>query len=352
MTLLNDTNIDSYELLPSPSEIKSQTNLSEKAKKLVISAREDFNNILKGTDNRIALVIGPCSIHDIQAGKEYARRLAELSEKVKDVFHILMRVYFTKPRTTTGWKGLINDPELNDTFSISNGLLTARKFLIDVLEEGIPAATEALDTIVPQYIDDLVSWNAIGARTTESQTHREMASGLSTPVGFKNGTDGNFFVAINAMQAASSPHHFLGIDHEGRCTVLHTKGNPFTHIVLRGGGGQTNFDKTSIEKITAFLNNANVNNRVMIDCSHGNSKKDYTRQANVWDSGIEQILEGNSSIFGFMIESNINEGRQDIINGKELKYGVSITDACISWETTENIILNAYEKLLKKKSSV
>ncbi len=348
MTQLSDINIHSYEHLPTPSEIKSETTLNEEVKALVVSARESFGNILKGTDKRIALIVGPCSIHDTRSGLEYARKLAALSEQVKDKFLILMRVYFTKPRTTTGWKGLINDPNLNDTFSISDGLRTARKFLLEVLEEGVPAATEALDAIVPQYIDDLISWNAIGARTTESQIHREMASGLSTPVGFKNGTDGNFFVAINAMQAASSPHHFLGIDHEGRCTVLNTKGNPDTHIVLRGGV-TPNYDRSTIEKIAAFLKNAKLNSRVLVDCSHGNSEKDYTKQSLVWNSCIQQILEGNSSIFGFMLESNLKEGRQDISKEKPLTYGVSITDACISWDTTEELILNSYEKL---KSSI
>jgi 3-deoxy-7-phosphoheptulonate synthase len=348
MTEVANINILSYEHLPTPQEIKSETPITAESAELVVSARNSFRDILSRKDHRIALVVGPCSIHDTRSGLEYAKKLSHLSEQVKDKFLILMRVYFTKPRTTTGWKGLINDPNLNDTFSISEGLGTARRFLLEVLLQGIPAATEALDAIIPQYIDDLISWNAIGARTAESQTHREMASGLSTPVGFKNGTDGNFFVAINAMEAAATPHHFLGIDHEGRCAILHTKGNPDTHIVLRGGTSP-NYDRTSIEKVTSCINNEQLNARVLIDCSHGNSQKDYTKQAVVWKDCIQQIREGNSSIMGLMLESNLKGGRQDIEQGKPLEYGVSITDACISWEETEDLILEAYNALPLKK---
>lgn len=344
MNQISDINILSYEHLPTPREIKSETPLSEQVQSLVTYGRKSFENILKGKDTRTALIVGPCSIHDTEAGLEYAKKISELSKKVEDKFLILMRVYFTKPRTTTGWKGLINDPKLNDSFSIADGLRTARSFLLQVLEEGIPTATEALDAIIPQYIDDLISWNAIGARTTESQTHREMASGLSTPVGFKNGTDGNFFVAINAMKSAETPHHFLGIDNDGRCAVLHTKGNPLTHIVLRGGT-TPNYDQATIENITSFLTKADLNNKIVVDCSHGNSQKDYKKQEVVWNDCINQIAQGNSSIMGIMLESNLKEGRQDIGTDQPLQYGVSVTDACIGWETTESLVLDAYKKL-------
>lgn len=340
---ITDVNVHSYELLPTPKEVKSNTEMPSGIESLVKTTRNEINQILHGKDKRIVVVLGPCSIHDTKAGLEYAKRLKALSDKVNDKFLLVMRVYFTKPRTTTGWKGLINDPELNDSFSISKGLYTARKFLVEVLHEGVPTATEALDAIVPQYIDDLISWNAIGARTAESQTHREMASGLSTPVGFKNGTDGNVLVAINAMRAASEPHHFLGIDPDGRCTVLHTKGNSNTHVVLRGGAGP-NYDANSVAGVIKLLEGSGLPERVLIDCSHGNSRKDYRRQSEVWNDCISQIKGGSTSIFGLMLESNLEEGRQDI-NGQELKYGVSITDSCIDWATTEKLILESYNEL-------
>lgn len=348
MSEVSDINIHSYELLPTPDEIKRETEISEEIQHLVLSSRQAFSEILSGKDHRVAVIVGPCSIHDAESGLEYARRIAELSHKVSDTFLVLMRVYFTKPRTTTGWKGLINDPDLNDSFSIAKGLRTARTFLLEVLHQGIPAATEALDAIVPQYIDDLISWNAIGARTAESQTHREMASGLSTPVGFKNGTDGNVHVAINAMKAASAPHHFLGIDQLGRCAVLNTKGNPDTHIVLRGGAGP-NYEKDSVEKVASVLKASNLPYRVLVDCSHGNSQKDYLKQAEVWKDCISQISEGDSPIMGLMLESHLKAGRQDVSHTAPLEYGVSITDSCIDWETTEKLILEAREELLRSK---
>jgi 3-deoxy-7-phosphoheptulonate synthase len=349
MSEVADINIHSYELLPSPHEIKSETEISKEIQELVLSSRQSLSDIVSGKDKRIAVIVGPCSIHDVESGLEYAKRIAGLSHKVSDTFLILMRVYFTKPRTTTGWKGLINDPELNDSFSIAKGLRTARRFLIEVLYQGIPAATEALDAIVPQYIDDLISWNAIGARTAESQTHREMASGLSTPVGFKNGTDGNVHVAINAMKAASTPHHFLGIDQFGRCAVLNTKGNPYTHIVLRGGASP-NYSKDSVEKVATLLKGTNLPFRVLVDCSHGNSQKDYRKQAEVWKDCISQISEGESPIMGLMLESHLKAGRQDVSLNTSLEYGISITDSCIDWELTEKLILEGRETLLCSKT--
>jgi 3-deoxy-7-phosphoheptulonate synthase len=349
MSEVADINIHSYELLPSPHEIKSETEISKEIQQLVLSSRQELSDIISGKDDRIVVVVGPCSIHDVESGLEYAKRISGLSRKVSDTFLILMRVYFTKPRTTTGWKGLINDPDLNDSFSIAKGLRTARKFLIEVLHQGVPAATEALDAIVPQYIDDLISWNAVGARTAESQTHREMASGLSTPVGFKNGTDGNVYVAINAMKAASAPHHFLGIDQHGRCAVLNTKGNPYTHIVLRGGAGP-NYSKNSVEKVATILKGTNLPHRVLVDCSHGNSQKDYRKQADVWQDCISQISEGDSPVMGLMLESHLKAGRQDVGLRTPLEYGVSITDSCIDWELTEKLILEGRETLLRSKT--
>lgn len=345
MNSSSDVNVNSYELLPTPREVKNKIPLTVAHENLILDFRKQFENILDFKDPRLVVVVGPCSIHDVEAGLEYANALKKVADEVKDEILVVMRVYFTKPRTTTGWKGLINDPHLNDSFSINNGLFIARKFLVDITEIGLPAATEALDAIVPQYMDDLISWNAIGARTTESQTHREMASGLSSPVGFKNGTDGSIQVAINAIEAASKPHHFLGIDTDGRCAVLNTKGNPYTHLVLRGGI-TPNYDKKSIEAVKLSLEAHKLPKRIMVDCSHGNSLKDFTKQEIVFKDCINQRINGSPEIFGLMLESNINEGKQNP-NSTPLKYGVSITDACLNIEKTVELLRFARDSLRK-----
>jgi len=343
---LVNVNVAGYNLLPTPKQIQSQFPVSERSRETVAQGREILRNILDGKDSRLFVVIGPCSIHDTKAALEYAEKLKALSEKVKEKFLLVMRVYFEKPRTTVGWKGLINDPHMDDSFRLEEGLKIARKLLVQLTEMGLPTATEALDPIVPQYISDLISWSAIGARTTESQTHREMASGLSMPVGFKNGTDGNIQVAINAMKSALAPHSFLGIDPEGRISVFQTKGNPYSHVVLRGGDSQPNFDSASVAQCQKELEKAGLRQKIMVDCSHGNSNKDHNKQPGVFESVIEQVAAGNRSIVGMMVESNLFAGSQSIPkNLSELKYGVSVTDKCIDWPTTEKMLLDAYPKL-------
>jgi 3-deoxy-7-phosphoheptulonate synthase len=302
-------------------------------------------SILNRTDKRLIVVVGPCSIHDIEAAKDYANRLKELSIQLSDVFQILMRVYFEKPRTTIGWKGLINDPTMDDTFQIDKGIHIARSLLIHLNETGLPVATEALDPIMPQYLGDLISWTAIGARTTESQTHREIASGLSTAVGFKNGTDGSLSVAINAIKSSRESHHFLGLNEAGQITVYETKGNRYSHVVLRGGI-QPNYDKSSVALCEKKLNEEGLPPRIMIDCSHGNSNKDFNLQSSVAHNCIDQVLDSNQSIIGFMLESNINEGSQKISEDlSQLKYGVSLTDACLSWDSTKTLLSDLAERL-------
>ncbi|MUL34815.1 3-deoxy-7-phosphoheptulonate synthase [Gloeocapsopsis dulcis] len=343
---LFNTHIQDSHILMTPKEVKAKLPLTHSAEKTVLRARKEIEAILEGYDNRKFIVVGPCSIHDVKAAKEYADKLKKLAEQVKDKLLLIMRVYFEKPRTNVGWKGLINDPDMNDSFHIEKGLLTARKLLIHLAELGLPAATEALDPIVPQYISELIAWSAIGARTTESQTHREMASGLSMPVGFKNGTDGGIEVALNALKSAEVPHHFLGINHNGQVSVFKTKGNTHGHVILRGGGGKPNYDAESIRAAEEKLKAANLPAKIVIDCSHGNSNKDYKLQATVFNSIIQQIIEGNTAIVGMMLESNLYEGGQSLpSNLADLKYGVSVTDKCISWEETERIISDAYEKL-------
>ncbi len=343
---LFNTHIENSHILITPQEIKSKLPLTATAEKTVLRARKELEAILEGHDNRKFIVVGPCSIHDVKAAEEYAERLKILSEQVKDKLLLIMRVYFEKPRTTVGWKGLINDPNMDDSFHIEKGLLIARSLLIKLAELGLPAATEALDPIIPQYIGELISWSAIGARTTESQTHREMASGLSMPVGFKNGTDGSVKVALNALESAKVPHNFLGINPRGQVSIFKTKGNAYGHIILRGGGGQTNFDTANVKLVEEQLKEANLPPRIVIDCSHGNSNKDYKLQAFAFENVIQQILDGNTSIVGMMLESNLDEGNQPIpSNLDQLKYGVSVTDKCIGWEETEKMILAAHEKL-------
>ncbi len=337
--LLENLNIQSQEPLITPLELKREIPITDRAGETVARGREAVQAILDGTDKRIFVVVGPCSIHDLDAAKDYAQRLKALADEVSDTLLIIMRVYFEKPRTTTGWKGLINDPYLNDSFKIQEGLHIGRRLLMDISELGLPTATEALDPISPQYLQDLITWSAIGARTTESQTHREMASGLSTAVGFKNGTDGGLTVAINAIQSAANPHRFLGINSEGRVAIITTKGNPYSHVVLRGGDGKPNYDSVSVALCEKELEKAGITPRIMVDCSHANSNKNHELQPLVLDNIGNQIMEGNTSICGVMVESHINAGNQKIpANLRDLKYGVSITDACIDWETTEKAL--------------
>jgi len=333
---LSNTNIVAENQLISPAELKRQFPRSEDATQTIEKGRADVEAILDGQDKRLLVVAGPCSVHSIDSAREYAERLLALREKVSSQINLIMRVYFEKPRTTVGWKGLINDPHLNDTFDIETGLGMARELLVWLAELGLPTGTEALDPISPQYLSDLFTWSAIGARTTESQTHREMSSGLSTAVGFKNGTDGNLAVATNAMKSASQPHSFLGIDSNGRATVLKTRGNQYGHVILRGGK-TPNFDSVSVALAEKALEDAGLEKRLMIDCSHANAHKDHTRQPMVARNVLEQLLNNNESIIGLMLESHLREGNQKLVNAQDLEYGVSITDACIDWQTTENI---------------
>ncbi|HQQ63197.1 MAG TPA: 3-deoxy-7-phosphoheptulonate synthase [Pseudomonadales bacterium] len=345
-TGVENLNVESQSILVSPAELKARLPLSEKAFATVVAGRTAVRNILDGTDPRLLVVVGPCSIHDTEAAMDYARRLKVLAETVKDSLLIVMRVYFEKPRTTTGWKGLINDPHMNDSFKIEEGLHIGRKLLLDIAELGLPTATEALDPISPQYLQDLISWSAIGARTTESQTHRELASGLSCAVGFKNGTDGSMSVAVNAIKSALSPHRFLGINNEGQVAIITTKGNRYAHVVLRGGDGKPNYDSVSVALCEQDLQKAGIKPNIMIDCSHANSNKNHDLQILVMDNVVNQILEGNRSIIGVMIESNIGAGNQKIPDDlSQLQYGISITDACIDWPSTEKCLLATDSKL-------
>lgn len=344
--ITDNLNIASNEPLITPEQLKQELPLQGAAEATVQQGRETIFSILDRKDPRLFVVVGPCSIHDVDAALDYAARLKELAAKVKDTLYIVMRVYFEKPRTSIGWKGLINDPYLDDSFKIEEGLRIGRKLLLDIAELGLPASTEALDPISPQYMQDLIAWSAIGARTTESQTHREMSSGLSSPVGFKNGTDGGLMVAINAMQSVSSPHRFLGISGDGKVSVVTTKGNPYAHVVLRGGSNGPNYDTVHVAQCEAALEKGGVSKNIMIDCSHANSSKDPDVQPLVLKDITHQILEGNKSIIGVMLESHINHGNQSIpADLSELKYGVSVTDACMDWATTEAAILEMADKL-------
>lgn len=339
-------NIESADVLLTPAQMKALLPLSHELEDSITQHRETIQNILSGEDKRQFVVVGPCSIHDLKSAHEYAIKLKSLADEVSDSLFIIMRVYFEKPRTTTGWKGLINDPYLNDTFEIETGLKTARQLMIELATIGLPIATEALDPISPQYLADLISWSAIGARTTESQTHREMASGLSSPVGFKNGTDGSMKVAIDALQAVSSPHNFLGINSQGQVSVIRTKGNPYGHVVLRGGGGKPNYDAASITACEEQLSAKNLTQNIVVDCSHENSYKNHELQAQVFEYCIQQRINGNRSIIGMMLESHLHAGNQKITpNLEDLAYGVSITDACIDWDTTESLIRDAAKAL-------
>ena len=336
---LDDVNVLSEETLITPTDLKKMVPASESALATVAEGRLTIKRILNREDPRLFLVVGPCSIHDADAAMDYANKLKALAEEVSDTLFLVMRVYFEKPRTTVGWKGYINDPDMDDSFNIRKGLEMGRKLLVDLSEMGLPTSTEALDPVSPQYLQDMISWSAIGARTTESQTHREMASGLSSAVGFKNGTDGGLEVAINALQSVSAPHRFLGINHEGEVAIIHTRGNSHAHIVLRGGGGKTNFDATSVAECEQQLLKNGIAANVMIDCSHANSEKQHERQVSVMSDVADQIAAGNQSVIGFMVESHINSGNQKVPADKsQLAYGVSITDACVDWATTEKMI--------------
>ena len=330
--------VETRPLLP-PVSLHRDLPLDTLSAEIVSQTRSRIKSILNGTDSRLLVIVGPCSVHDVDSAKDYANRLKPLRERFSGQLEIVMRVYFEKPRTTTGWKGLINDPHLDGSYDINTGLRRSRSLLLDLAHLGMPTATELLDPVVPQYIADLISWTAIGARTTESQTHREMASGLSMPIGYKNGTDGTINIAINAMKAASKPHHFLGINHDGCASIISTTGNPDGHLVLRGGNSGTNYDFESVSKVVQDLSNSGSIDKVMIDCSHGNSNKDFRRQSDVLREVADQIKNGSSSVMGVMLESHLVEGNQKIPNDlSTLTYGQSVTDACIDIVTTESLL--------------
>jgi 3-deoxy-7-phosphoheptulonate synthase len=346
---IENSNVTSFATMPSPVDLHRKLPLTDKAFTTVMKGRETLRNILDRKDKRLFVVVGPCSIHDPVAGLDYARRLKALQAEVIDTMVLVMRVYFEKPRTTTGWKGYINDPFMDDSFRVDVGMERARQFLIDVCELGLPTATEALDPISPQYLGDLIAWTAIGARTTESQTHREMSSGLSTPVGFKNGTDGDVEIAINAVLSSSSPHSFLGINGQGTVSIVRTRGNAYGHVVLRGGGGRPNYDSVSVKIAEQALTKAKLPANLVVDCSHANSYKKPELQPLVMSDVIQQIRHGNGSLVGVMIESNIVSGSQPIPSDlSQLKYGCSVTDGCIGWEDTEAMLRSAHAELLQR----
>ncbi|HWR17458.1 MAG TPA: 3-deoxy-7-phosphoheptulonate synthase [Terriglobales bacterium] len=334
-----------------PVFLEEELPLTEKASATVFQARNEISNILHGSDHRVLVVVGPCSIHDPAAAREYAERLKEAIGELSSHLCIVMRVYFEKPRTTIGWKGLINDPHLDESFRINDGLRIARHLLLDLAEMGVPAGTEFLDMITPQYMADLVSWGAIGARTTESQVHRELVSGLSCPVGFKNGTSGNVQIAIEAVQSAAHPHTFLGHTKHGQSAIFVTKGNPECHVILRGGRRTVNYDSASVNEACALLEKGGLPQRVMIDCSHANSNKDCKRQPLVFRDVAGQIANGDKRIIGVMLESNLLAGTQKLLKGKSLVYGQSITDACIGWEETQVLLRELAEAVRKSRSA-
>lgn len=343
---IHNVHIVDQKVLMTPAELKEKLPLTPDLRKQIETYRKEISDIVHKKDNRLLVVCGPCSIHDTQAALEYAKKLKALSERVADQLYIVMRVYFEKPRTTVGWKGLINDPHLDGTFDVEAGLYIARQLLLQLSELGLPLATEALDPITPQYLADLFSWSAIGARTTESQTHRELASGLSMAVGFKNGTDGNLETAINAMKAAEKGHSFIGINQKGQVNLLHTSGNPDGHVILRGGK-TPNYQVEHILACEKALEKAGLPLAIMVDCSHGNSNKDYRRQPIVAEDVLQQLVAGNQSIMGIMLESHLNAGNQSAEQPKQnMAYGVSITDACIDWTTTEELLYKIHRTLV------
>jgi len=343
---VHNINVDSQDVLITPERLKLALPMSDAIQETLAESRQVIQDILERKDHRVFVVVGPCSIHDPAAAMDYARRLKALADELSDTLYIVMRVYFEKPRTTVGWKGLVNDPHLDDSFKIEEGLHIGRKLLLNILDLGLPTSTEALDPISPQYLQDLISWTAIGARTTESQTHREMASGLSSAVGFKNGTDGGLTVATNALNSVAKPHRFLGINRQGQVSVFTTRGNPYGHIVLRGGSSGPNYDSVHIKLCEDALDKAGVRQNIMVDCSHANSSKQPELQPLVVENVANQIVEGNHSIVGLMIESNLHAGNQPIPeNLDELAYGVSVTDGCIDWETTQSCLRQMRQKL-------
>ncbi len=336
---IDNQHVIEIKALPSPRAIKTKLPITDQAAALVVETREAIRRILHGEDrDRLLVIVGPCSIHDPGAAYEYAAKLKPVADALRDRFLIVMRTYFEKPRTTVGWKGLINDPHLDGTCDIATGMELARAILLKINQLGLPCGTELLDPISPQYIADLISWAAIGARTTESQTHREMASGVSMPVGFKNGTEGSLHVAVNAMTSARTPHHFVGINADGQTAIIKTMGNPDRHIVLRGGGGRTNYEAQDVAKAEAAVAGEGIARPIMIDCSHDNSKKDHTRQGFVAHEVLRQFREGRQTIMGFMLESNLHPGKQAWREGVALQHGVSITDACLGWGETEQLL--------------
>lgn len=346
MNLITDVRIESITPLISPVDLRRQIPLSSDSADRIMDYRSEIGNIIGRKDSRILGIIGPCSIHDKAAAFEYARRLKKLSEEVSDKMLLIMRTYFEKPRTVLGWRGLITDPHLDGTYDIAYGLQLAREILLEIARIGLPVGCEMLDPIVPQYIDDIVCWAAIGARTTESQTHRNLASGLSVPVGFKNSTSGNLEIAVNAVKSAASPASFIGIDKEGSSSILRTRGNDLGHLILRGGENSPNYYEEYIEEAESMMRDMDLTPSVIVDCSHANSRKRYDRQSRVLRSVIDQVARGNTAISGFMLESNLVCGSQKVTGDPDgLDYGVSITDACIGWDETEQIIRTAYEKL-------
>ncbi|KAJ2664597.1 3-deoxy-7-phosphoheptulonate synthase [Coemansia sp. RSA 1199] len=352
----DDLRIAGYDPLVPPNILQMDHPLSEQSEDVIASGRKQASEILRRKDDRLIVVVGPCSIHDADAAVEYCKQLKALADELKDDLCIVMRVYFEKPRTTVGWKGLINDPELNDTFQINKGLHVARDLLCRITHMGMPAGCELLDTISPQFLGDLFSWGAIGARTTESQLHRELASGVSFPVGFKNGTDGNATIAVDAIRSASHPHHFLGVTKSGLAAITKTTGNPSCHIILRGSNAGPNYEAEWVSQISAQITKAKVADNIMIDCSHGNSSKDHRNQPKVCSNVAKQVAAGNRSIIGVMIESNIVEGRQNIPSeaeggAKALTYGQSITDACVSWEQTVPMLKELAEAVRARRSN-
>jgi 3-deoxy-7-phosphoheptulonate synthase len=346
----DDLRITATREVVSPEQVHNDMPITEAAAQTIVAARADIHKILTGADDRLLVVVGPCSIHDTKAAHDYADLLKTAKDELQDDLLIVMRVYFEKPRTTVGWKGLINDPDLNDSFDINKGLHIARQLLLDVNSKGVPAATEYLDLITPQYIADLISWGAIGARTTESQVHRELASGLSCPVGFKNATDGSIKIAIDAIGAAMSPHHFLSVTKSGRSAIFSTTGNEDVHIILRGGNDTPNYDAVNVEKVAEGLEKAGLRQTIMIDFSHANCLKQHQRQLVVGEDVGGQVAGGDNRIMGVMLESHLKAGRQDVIPGKELVYGQSITDGCLGWEDTHVLLRHLATAVQKRRA--
>jgi 3-deoxy-7-phosphoheptulonate synthase len=351
MQRTSDLRIENYKPLLPPAIVLEELPLGDRASETVTRGRQEVSRILRGDDDRLVVVVGPCSIHDPDAGLEYGRRLKQLAVQHAGELCVVMRVYFEKPRTTVGWKGLINDPRLDGTFAINEGIRKARHFLLDLADMGLPVGSEFLDPISPQYTSDTVSWGAIGARTTESQVHRELASGMSMPIGFKNGTDGGVQIAIDAVRAAAHPHRFLGVTEQGLAAIVATRGNQDCHVILRGGENGPNYDPTNVQKVASALRAANVPPRLMVDASHGNSSKDYRRQPGVTHDVASQIAEGESAIMGLMLESFLVDGRQDLVEGSSLRYGQSITDACMGWDMTVPVLAELAEAVRRRRAS-